>query len=347
MMFNQDGGLVLNKDGYVIREWMWSSKGKLDDPVEIWVNKFITVKISGRFAVTLVYKWQPQSLTLSLAPVRHKSFPPCLPEAPSSLMHPADTLHSAMDMSPMSDVATVTKLRSLQKKVKCLLFQWLDHYRFAFEVGSPHISRILELPQKVVRKQRVSSVNVLLEQKTKEINTDKEYLRFRNTFLELKGTFKPSPVHCTQKTPTSNRSYRLPLFFESSDVWFASQLDCPVVLRKTLCGKEGFTCRCSALSIPEVTDLEYDYLINKRLSSMDQIIIVCVFSPSEKDKAIKEMAHIHRELNRSRNMPCIQSRLDPFRLLKYNIVSASKFTGSNCPLLVQRHNVIPGIFLQT
>ncbi|XP_023591493.1 uncharacterized protein LOC111821398 isoform X1 [Trichechus manatus latirostris] len=81
MMFNQDGGLVLNKDGYVIREWVWSSKGKLDDPVEIWVNKFITVKISGRFAITLVYKWQPQSLTLSLAPVRHKPFPPCLPEA--------------------------------------------------------------------------------------------------------------------------------------------------------------------------------------------------------------------------------------------------------------------------
>lgn len=37
MMFNQDGGMVIGKKGNIIREWMWPSKGKLDDPVEIWV----------------------------------------------------------------------------------------------------------------------------------------------------------------------------------------------------------------------------------------------------------------------------------------------------------------------
>jgi hypothetical protein len=44
------------------------------------VNKFITVKIAGRFAITLIYKWHPQSLELSLAPIKHKSLPPCLPD---------------------------------------------------------------------------------------------------------------------------------------------------------------------------------------------------------------------------------------------------------------------------
>nr|XP_045378385.1 uncharacterized protein C3orf20-like [Camelus bactrianus]XP_045378386.1 uncharacterized protein C3orf20-like [Camelus bactrianus] len=81
VMFNQDGGMVISKKGNIIREWMWPSKGKLD-PVEIWVNKFITVKIAGRFAITLVYKWHPQSIRLSLAPVKCKPFPPQLPEAP-------------------------------------------------------------------------------------------------------------------------------------------------------------------------------------------------------------------------------------------------------------------------
>nr|XP_020143311.1 uncharacterized protein LOC105877108 [Microcebus murinus] len=35
VMFNQDGGMVISKKGKIIREWMWPSKGKLDDPVEI------------------------------------------------------------------------------------------------------------------------------------------------------------------------------------------------------------------------------------------------------------------------------------------------------------------------
>lgn len=42
------------------------------------VNKHITVTISGRFAVTLIYKRRSQSLKLSLAPVKHR--PPPLPD---------------------------------------------------------------------------------------------------------------------------------------------------------------------------------------------------------------------------------------------------------------------------
>lgn len=38
MMFNEDGGMVINKNGYIVREWAWPSKGKLDDPVEISVT---------------------------------------------------------------------------------------------------------------------------------------------------------------------------------------------------------------------------------------------------------------------------------------------------------------------
>ncbi|XP_039092553.1 uncharacterized protein C3orf20 homolog [Hyaena hyaena] len=131
---------------------------------------------------------------------------------------------------------------------------------------------------------------------------------------------------------------------ESKDTWFASQLLCPVVLSRTLCGKEGGTRQCGTYSIPKVTDLEYDHLIGTQLSSVDQVIIVHVTSAKEMDKTIKEMATVYRNLSRSKSMPCIQSCSDPFQLLKYNITSASKFTGNSCPFLVQRHNVIPGIF---
>lgn len=99
---------------------------------------------------------------------------------------------------------------------------------------------------------------------------------------------------------------RLPLPIESKDTSFASQLVCPVVLRRTLCGQEGDTCRCSAYSIPEVTDLEYDHLISTQLSPVDQIIIVYVISSKEKDETLKEVAKVYRKQNRMRSMPCVQ-----------------------------------------
>nr|XP_012630751.1 uncharacterized protein C3orf20 homolog [Microcebus murinus] len=266
---------------------------------------------------------------------------------PSSLADPVDTDTSdpAMDISPMHDVATAINLRRLQRKAKHILLHWLNHYRFVLGMESLHICKIPMFPHEVVRKQEVSSEKLSLKQCAKEKDIEKEYLQYRNTFLELKGVYKPSPLRRTQRTPASNRSFRVPLPIESKDTWFASQLICPAVLRRILHGEDRDICRCSPHSIPEVTDLEYDHLISRQLSSLDQIIIVCVFSAKEKDKTINEVAKVYRELNRSRSMPCIQSQLDSFRLLKYNITSASKFTGSSCPLLVQRHNVIPGIFL--
>ncbi|XP_006154949.2 uncharacterized protein C3orf20 homolog [Tupaia chinensis] len=381
MMFNQDGGLVISKNGILTREWMWPSKGKLNDPVEIWVNKFITVKISGRFAISLDYKCPPQSLKLSLAPVKSKPFPQCLHEVffpdnkpisgeakellkdyklkckqlkftawnkdASRVGDPefADTFDLATDISPLHDITTDIQLRRLQKKAKHIILCWLDHYRFAVGVESLHIHKLPKFLQKVVRRKNVLSAKFPLEQKAKEKDGIKEYLRYRNTFLELRGFFKPSPLHHIQRIPACRQSFRFHLPIKIKDSGFASQLVCPVVLRKILCGKEGETFQCSCHNIPEVTDLEYDLLISKQLSSVDQIIIVYVYSAKEKDKTVRKVARMYRKLNRSRNMPCIQSRLDTFRLLKYNIVSASKFTGSNCPLLVQRHNVIPGIFL--
>lgn len=99
---------------------------------------------------------------------------------------------------------------------------------------------------------------------------------------------------------------RLPLLLKRKDLWFSSQLACPVVLRKTLCGKVGNVCKCSSQVIPKVTDLEYDHLISNQLSHMDQIIVVCVFSAKKEDKTIKEVTDLYKEINKLRNMPCIQ-----------------------------------------
>ncbi|XP_019399458.1 PREDICTED: uncharacterized protein LOC109315949 [Crocodylus porosus] len=75
MMFNQQGGAMTNKDGEIIRKWKWPREGKLSEPVIIQVNEYITVRIAGRFAINMVYKWQHEIVRLSLSPVQGASPP--------------------------------------------------------------------------------------------------------------------------------------------------------------------------------------------------------------------------------------------------------------------------------
>lgn len=57
-------------------------------------------------------------------------FPVLKPSSLTDTMKIA-TFDPVMDISPFSDIPTVIKLRGLQKKVKHILFHWLDYYRFA------------------------------------------------------------------------------------------------------------------------------------------------------------------------------------------------------------------------
>ncbi|XP_015862414.2 uncharacterized protein C3orf20-like isoform X4 [Peromyscus maniculatus bairdii] len=379
MMFNQDGGMLISKKGNIIREWMWPSKGKIEDPIEIGVNQYITVTISGRFAITLMYKRHPQSLKLSLAPVKHK--PSCLPNKMFPDIHPstrdakemlatykmkcrllkfmaqnkdASNLADPVDTDPddpgpdislLHDLVASIKLSKMQKKVKHILLHWLNYYRSTLGLESLHVCKLPMFAKKAVRKPKVAFAIPALSRNAKEADWYKEYLRYRNTFLALKEFFKPLPYHYIHRTSATNQCSRLPLLTGRKDLWFSSQLACPVVLRKTMCGEKGVVCRCSCHIIPEVTDLEYDNLISNQLSHVDQIIVVCVFSAKKEDKTIGEVTGVYREVNKSRHMPCVQSHLDSFRLLKYDVTSASKFTEPGRPLLVRRHNLTPGIFL--
>ena len=54
---------------------------------------------------------------------------------------------------------------------------------------------------------------------------------------------------------------------------------------------------------------------------------------------------MHSDRNRNRTRPCLQSRSDAFRILKYDIASAAEDSNHNQPLLLRRHNVIAGMFL--
>ncbi|XP_074127394.1 uncharacterized protein C3orf20 homolog [Sminthopsis crassicaudata] len=145
---------------------------------------------------------------------------------------------------------------------------------------------------------------------------------------------------------TGSYNFRKPFSVDNENIWFVSQLVCPVVLRSKIMGEDVRLCRCSSHSIPHVTDLEFDFLINNQISWPEQITVICVYDPAMvEDGTLLDIEELYSHKNRTRNMPCIQSRLDPFRLLKYNISCADEFTDHIGSLLVYRHNVSPGMFL--
>ena len=62
-------------------------------------------------------------------------------------------------------------------------------------------------------------------------------------------------------------------------------------------------------------------------------------------KAEEMLNEIYQNQNRNRTRPCVQSRSDMFRLFKYDINTAAEMSNHTQPLLLTRHNVVPGMFL--
>lgn len=62
-------------------------------------------------------------------------------------------------------------------------------------------------------------------------------------------------------------------------------------------------------------------------------------------KAEEMLNEIYQNQNRNRTRPCVQSRSDMFRVFKYDINTAAEMSDHTQPLLLTRHNVVPGMFL--
>ncbi|XP_072186733.1 uncharacterized protein C3orf20 homolog [Excalfactoria chinensis] len=311
MMFNQEGGLVTNKDEEMVREWKWPRDGKLAQPVIAQVNEFIAVRIAGRFAISLVYKWQHESVCLSLSPPRGAALPQ-LEESPkrTELLWRNEVLEATI--SHVNDIRATRELRHLQKKIWSIVVDWLQYYQKALGIGCTRIRKISDRPLRPLRKGTIQSAD------------------------SLPVTFAMQRSQGKRKENSQAPRNKL---------WVTSQMACPAVLRRVVMGEEGKTCRCSNHQIPYVSDLEYDHLINNTVAFKEQITVVCVSSSQRKDPSEDEMEQLYERQNKHRSMPCAQGCLDSFRLLKYDITSADAFTDHKGSLLEKRHNVAPGMFL--
>ncbi|KAH0616758.1 hypothetical protein JD844_028129, partial [Phrynosoma platyrhinos] len=239
MIFNKEGGMVTNKDGEILRQWKWPGAGKLDDPIIIQVNNYVTVRIAGRFAVSLIYKWEHETVNLSLSPVRGVALPrqedlgQIFTEVKllsKSIKAFTDTHSKTLkekeeniplkkegtkipqnleeNVNHMKDFSAMRELRMLRRKIKSILEEWMEYYRTAFEISSPRIHKTFL--QRGGRQCKAQFVSVFLDAHTtqEEKNGDHQTSLSHNV-----SPFQSAYSHLTQDV--SSGSSRAPQLLSS------------------------------------------------------------------------------------------------------------------------------------
>jgi len=103
-------------------------------------------------------------------------------------------------------------------------------------------------------------------------------------------------------------------------------------------------CRCHKTKVPIIHDLEFDYFIQKVVPPHQLIIVYLTNSIYPKCCFYEDMFQkLHATVNKNRAIPCLQSNKDDYRLFIYDIATANQTANRRSPLLLDRHNVVPGM----
>ncbi|XP_028669314.2 uncharacterized protein C3orf20-like [Erpetoichthys calabaricus] len=272
------------------------------------------------------------------------------------------------DFSHLQGLKYFQELKKLQRKVKNILDDWMEHYRIATGISSPDIQKMSNTPQMIqaIRKTQSAALPTLGVAEEEEEETgkctshDEGFSRFLSAPARNIRWDPPKSAlsSCTQKENKEAGSFSaklqskpgLSLSKGSENIRSHMTIHkaCPVSLRNALL-KDGTPkrCRCSNHQIPLVSDVEYDDFIQGQIPGIEQILVMCVVSSSalKNSAGVDILEELYEKKNKNRSMPCEQSRLDSFRLVKYDINTAGSVTDWHDCLLVRRHNVAPGMFL--
>ncbi|XP_055078188.1 uncharacterized protein C3orf20-like [Periophthalmus magnuspinnatus] len=275
------------------------------------------------------------------------------------------------------------ELRKIQERVQCILESWLDFYCMAIGIKCPNMQRMPDVPPRSRLKREVQSAALPSLNSPERTNpeptpTQEEGLHGqrsapgpKNHNKALKRYSSPQKKRTKEESPVtwigpvqfygsikresvilpvdpdqqaSCVSYPIQLPFTS----FAPLTHCPVLLRAALSGNSTQRrCSCSPLTMPLVTDLEYDLFILGQPPHSHQMLIVCVTCQNLYPHApgSDALEQLYRRRNKHRMTPCTQSQVDSFRLVRYEISIPKPCYEAQKSLLQQRHNAAPGMIL--
>ncbi|XP_059843756.1 uncharacterized protein LOC132403930 isoform X2 [Hypanus sabinus] len=364
LLYHEEGGLLINENEISMKQWKWPKRGNLPEPIWMQVNDYITVRINGRFSINFTYKWQYEYIRFPLSPL-----PDVIPPQPNKMFkRKQSSLHRPVDFTVgtqrVSNI-TIQSLRQLHRKIKTIIDNWMEHYRMETGLKSKAVEPDLQLQKSLPA---LDPLNIPAAPK-RRFPDSTSYVRFLTIPTVDKIKCVPRSCTFTSNWPllisredsfavllasrrgsfngtTVKHRPQFPKVHKEEKPWLQSPGSCPVALRSAMLGEGLKPCKCSVNKVPHITDLEFDTFIERATAEIRQIVLVCVVSSHSQPMPCESMIQeLYEERNRNRSQPCAQSRLDSFRILKYDIDTANDHTGRRSALLIERHNVTPGMFL--
>eukprot|EP00795_Rhopilema_esculentum_P002467 gene2467-18125_t len=293
------------------------------------------------------------------------------------------------------DAPFLIELHKLQRRIRNIVFEWMDYYRSSVGISRPSKISLLSkkknrmnsanslpgslpsFPRKAAGSlQRAPSAPPLSDSSRSKFTYNGEKLSQRDRLSARERTQENRPRsnnsgHGSDEVFHTDLKLEVPQLPKSADTGRLSssaspapkrgqtedsprpKTNRPLLLPKEGCpyralhaemiGVKSPQCRCDKRKIPCIQDLEYDVFINQHVPSTQLIVVSIVSSWSAKSPSDTMLDELYYEKNKAQNLPCAQSRNDPYRILRYDLASAG--FNNETPLLLRRHNVAPGMFL--
>ncbi|CAM9972920.1 unnamed protein product [Lampetra fluviatilis] len=365
VMMNVTGVALCDAKGGPVSAWRWPRSGRAERPLTVPVGDFMTLRVTARHAVTLLFRCQQECVRLSVSPF-----------SMAALDSPRAELHISRGQP---------EVKRFRQRIRSILAAWMEHYRHAVGVSagltarpreSTHRLQVpapqpppppppaqpapsLPAPARAGPAPRgAATANRGGEEERGGAEVAVAVAASAASALSREDRGRQGRDDATELFLLSRRSRASPARtlpgIESGHV----ELACPVSLRAALGGRAparpsaGQRCRCSARRVPSVTDVEVDALLRAApcggpRQQLQVVVVVVVDSAAGRPHhpCLRMVESLYEEKNRNRTAPCIQGRGDSFRLLHYDLSLAAPLPGPAAPLLARRHAVRPGMFL--
>ncbi|XP_043569118.1 uncharacterized protein LOC122561441 [Chiloscyllium plagiosum] len=366
LQFHEQGGLMIDEDKTTLKNWQWPRRGKLPEPIWVKVNDYITIWIIAQFSIHFTFKWQYETIRFPLSPLLNV----IAPQPDELIFRKRSTVQRSATSPRAAPEITIHYLRQLHRKIKNIINDWMEYYRIETGLSKFPFVRRSESERHISKVQPKKQPFQPYMPAGKGISAQADYARFLSTPGQEQNKCVPrsctftrglaamisregnigllmSNRHGSSTRADIKQGHHFPKVPKEDKEWLLSPSLCPVALRAAMLGTGKKHCHCSTTKVPDITDLEFDTFIKRSTAANEQLVIVCVVAlhhlkPAPYEKMIQ---YLYEENNRNRNQPCVECQSDSFRLLKYSIGTAHKYTGQSPVLLVKRHNVTPGMFL--
>ncbi|KAG8128076.1 hypothetical protein E2320_014936, partial [Naja naja] len=325
LLMNQQGGMVRDKYGQLTHHWNWYSRKEVLQSLDFQINENLKLKVLSQSSMTITFAASNENLTLSL--IR----PGCL--------------HGCKADKQLKNVEADEKehwrriLIGIKRRFQKTTKQFINSILMIS--GICCIDYPPEFRTKPVKCKTADSPLQTWDRKLKEeamasVSKPKEKQAVRPKSLPsyhpIKRKFRP-PSQAKEEIPDGSPTL---------EPWAIYPMDCPIVLRKVLTKtNEGLGCKC-VVKIPLITDLEFEKFITAPRDPQ-QVIVICVLSPQKHSYSPFfewSVEQLYIKMQHGRPSPCIQSKHDSYRFLKYDLENPLNKTP---PLLVQKHGVVPGM----